>query len=79
MGLTDSQIFGKDDDARIVERGRSRINENLVKRLLQEKRYTYVQIARHPQVNCTSRHVKRARRRTHRHLHQIHTRINSFD
>ena len=63
MGLTDSQIFGKDDEARIVENGRSRISEDLVKRLLQEKRYTYVQIANHPRINCTSRHVRRIRDR----------------
>ena len=63
MGLTDKEIFGKDDDARIVLKGRSRINEDLVKRLLQEGRYTYVQIAKHPQVNCTPRHVRRIRDR----------------
>jgi len=61
MGSTDSEIFGKDDEARIVLKGRSRINEDLVKRLLQEKRYTYEQIAKHPQVKCTSRHVRRIR------------------
>ena len=61
MSATDSEIFGKDDEARIVLKGRSRINEDLVKRLLQEKRYTYEQIAKHPQVNCTSRHLRRIR------------------
>lgn len=58
---TDSQIFGKDDEARIILKGRGRINEDLVKRLLQEKRYTYVQIASH--VKCTPRHIRRIRDR----------------
>lgn len=59
MGLTDKEIFGKDDD-RIFEKQSSR-RESLIKRLLQEGRYTYVQIAKHPQVNCTPRHVRRIR------------------
>ncbi|MCK4830323.1 hypothetical protein KA005_82155, partial [bacterium] len=60
-GLTDKEIFGKDTDTRIILKGKGRINEDLVKRLLQEKRYTYVQIGNH--VKCTPRHVRRIRDR----------------
>jgi len=59
MGLTDKEIFGQDED-KIFEKASSR-RESLIKRLLQEGRYTYVQIAKHPQVKCTPRHVRRIR------------------
>lgn len=58
---TNKEIFGEDRKVRISDGqiGRSRVNRDLVKRLLQEDRYSYQQIADY--CDCTARTIRNIR------------------
>ena len=61
MSKTDKEIFGEDTPLRIPTKGRPKINEDLVKRLLDSKRYTPAQIAK--RIGCHPETIRRISRR----------------
>lgn len=61
MSKTDKEIFGEDTELRISTKGRPKINEDLVKRLLDGKRYTPAQIAN--RLKCHPETIRRIRRK----------------
>lgn len=58
---TDKEIFGEDVEVRIHGKGRPKVNEDLVRRLLDGKKYTPAQIAK--RLKCHPETIRRIRRR----------------
>ena len=58
---TDKEIFGEDTEIRISTKGRPKVNEDLVRRLLDGKKYTPAQIAK--RLDCHPETIRRIRRR----------------